>query len=106
MKTNVVSLTYEIELQPGEELTLPESLVKSLGAGRWLITVRPLPAPPVRDHNAFLDSYAPEDEGLYDDDVGQTAPETQAAVSKGFYSAFLDSYAPEDEGLYDDDSAR
>jgi hypothetical protein len=64
MKTNVVNLTYEIELQPGEELTLPESLVKSLGAGRWTITVRPLPAPRVRDHNAFLDSYAPEDEGL------------------------------------------
>jgi hypothetical protein len=42
MKTNVVSLTYEIELQPGEELMLPVSLVKSLGAGRWLITVRPL----------------------------------------------------------------
>ena len=31
MKSNVVSLTYQIELQPGEELTLPEALVKSLG---------------------------------------------------------------------------
>lgn len=106
MKSNVVSLTYQIELQPGEELTLPESLVKSLGAGRWLITVRPLPPPSVHEHNAFLDSYAPEDEGLYDDDVGQLTPETQAAISKGLYSAFLDSYAPEDEGLYDDDSTR
>jgi len=106
MKSNVVSLTYEIELQPGEELSLPESLVKSLGAGRWLITVRPLSARSVRDHNAFLESYAPEDEGLYDDHVDQLTPEAQAAISKGFYSVFLDSYAPEDEGLYDDDTAR
>ncbi|MFL5804933.1 MAG: hypothetical protein ACJ8CR_24705, partial [Roseiflexaceae bacterium] len=80
------------------------SLVKSLGAGRWLITVRPLPAAQLHDSNAFLDSYAPEDEGLYDDDVAQLTPEAQAAISKGFYSAFLDSYAPEDEGLYDDDT--
>jgi len=106
MKSTVVSLTYEIELQPGEELMLPESLVKSLGAGRWLITVRPLSAPQANVCDAFLDSYAPEDEGLYDDDVAPLAPETQVAISKGFYSAFLDSYAPEDEGLYDDDSAR
>ena len=106
MKSNVVSLTYEIELQPGEELSLPESLVKSLGAGRWLITVRSLSASSLRDHNAFLESYAPEDEGLYDDDVDQLTPEAQATISKGFYSVFLESYAPEDEGLYDDDSAR
>ena len=37
MKTNVVSLTYEIELQPGEELTLPESLRKSLGQDAGLL---------------------------------------------------------------------
>ena len=97
MKSNVVSLTYEIELQPGEELSLPESLVKSLGAGRWLITIRPLSPRSLRDDNAFLDGYAPQDEGLYDDDVEQLRPEAQAAISKGFYSAFLNSYAPEDE---------
>jgi len=106
VKSHVVGLTYEIELQPGEELVLPESLVKSLGAGRWLITVRSLPAAQLLDSNAFLDSYAPEDEGLYDDDVAQLTPEAQAAISKGLYSAFLDSYAPEDEGLYDDDTLR
>ncbi len=104
MKSQVVSLTYEIELQPGEELALPESLVKSLGAGRWLITVRPLPAAQLHDTNAFLDNYAPEDEGLYDDEVKQLSPETQTVIAKGIYSAFLDSYAPEDEGLYDDDA--
>src|SRR5690242_6533953 len=106
MKSSVVRLTYEIELEPGEELTLPDSLVKSLGAGRWLITIEPSIPPHLHDHNAFLNSYAPEDEGLYDDDVGETTPEVEATISKGFYSAFLNSYAPEDEGLYDDDSAR
>ena len=71
MKSNLTNLTYEIELQPGEKLTLPESLVESVGAGRWLITIEPLAtapsATPIRDHRAFLNSYAPEDEGLYDD---------------------------------------
>ncbi len=71
MKSTVVSLTYEIELQPGEQLVLPESLVKNLGAGRWIVTVQPV-APdnlrrPIRDHTAFLNGYSPEDEGLYDD---------------------------------------
>jgi hypothetical protein len=68
MKDSPVKLTYEIELQPGEKFTLPQALADSIGAGRWLITVRPLrtPASP-RAHRAFLSSYAPEDEGLYDD---------------------------------------
>jgi len=53
-------VTYEIELEPGEELTLPESLNAHINAGRWLITI-------FRSHSAFLNSYAPQDEGLYDD---------------------------------------
>jgi hypothetical protein len=62
------SLAYEVELGPGEKLTLPPSLVEGAGPGRWVITVEPLPAgSPVRDHAAFLRSYGPEDEGLYDD---------------------------------------
>jgi hypothetical protein len=71
MKTNVVSLTYEIELEPGEDLILPESLIKNLGAGRWIVTIQPvLPENAsglIRDHTAFLNGYSPEDEGLYDD---------------------------------------
>jgi len=71
MKDHLVKLTYEIELEPGEKLTLPHGLADRIGAGRWLLTVRPLrtrpsPASP-RVHHAFLSSYAPEDEGLYDD---------------------------------------
>ena len=70
MKSNLINLTYEVELQPGEKLALPKSLVESVSAGHWLITIQPLtPAtpPPIRDHSAFLNSYAPEDEELYDD---------------------------------------
>lgn len=69
MKSKVVNLTYEIELKPGEKLTLPESLLESLGAGSWIITIQPKSNYPVitRTHDAFLKGYAPEDEGLYDD---------------------------------------
>ncbi|HEY9853519.1 MAG TPA: hypothetical protein V6D28_28875 [Leptolyngbyaceae cyanobacterium] len=69
MKTQLVKLTYEIELQPGEKLTLPASLVESIGAGNWIITIQPKQTePPItRSHDAFLRGYAPEDEGLYDD---------------------------------------
>jgi len=71
MRSGLVNLTYEIELQPGEKLSLPESIVENVGAGRWVIIIQPLtsvtPHTPIRSHDAFLNSYAPEDEGLYDD---------------------------------------
>jgi hypothetical protein len=70
MKDTVKSLSYEIQLQPGEKLSLPPSLVERVGAGRWLITVQPVveDRPPIRAHAAFLRGYAPEDDdGLYDD---------------------------------------
>jgi hypothetical protein len=71
MRSSPVSLIYEVEIQPGEKLTLPEPLVESVGPGRWVIRVQPVDAGlaflPIRDHRAFLESYAPEDEGLYDD---------------------------------------
>lgn len=60
IKNSLVNLTYEIELESGEELTLPESLNAHISAGRWPITI-------FRSHSAFLNSYAPQDEGLYDD---------------------------------------
>jgi D-lyxose ketol-isomerase len=73
MKSQPINLTYEIELQPGEALTLPPELTASIGAGRWLITIQPSSnsalsnTQPTRTHDAFLRSYAAEDEGLYDD---------------------------------------
>jgi hypothetical protein len=69
MQSHLVNITYEVELAPGEKLTLPQALVDSIGAGRWVLTLQPLNAAtsflPIRDHSAFLNSYAPEDEGLY-----------------------------------------
>ncbi|MGH7169363.1 MAG: hypothetical protein ACRELF_16760 [Gemmataceae bacterium] len=66
MKDELVRMTYEIELQPGEQLRLPEALVASIGPGRWRLTIQPLRRAPMRSHAAFLNSYAPQDEGLYD----------------------------------------
>jgi hypothetical protein len=71
MNENGVPFTYEIQLKPGEKLTLPESLTNNVSVVRWLITVQRLTpsgssASPVRLHDAFLRGYAPEDEGLYD----------------------------------------
>lgn len=71
MRSQSNKLTYEIDLQPGELLALPPELTASIGAGRWLVTIQPAASPSVslltRSHDAFLNSYAPEDEGLYDD---------------------------------------
>lgn len=71
MKSQPIKLTYEIDLQPGERLVLPPELTASIGAGRWLVTIQPVSSSltplPTRNHNAFLKSYAPEDDGLYDD---------------------------------------
>ncbi|MEM8780818.1 MAG: hypothetical protein AAGF26_18525 [Cyanobacteria bacterium P01_G01_bin.49] len=69
MKSTLVNITYEIELQAGEKLTLPSSLVDKIGAGNWVITIQPKSTEieTIRNHNAFLNGYAPEDEGLYDD---------------------------------------
>jgi hypothetical protein len=69
MKEKVVNLTYQIDLHPGEKLTLPDFLVESVGTGSWIITIQQKPVYPVvtRSHDAFLRGYAPEDEGLYDD---------------------------------------
>lgn len=70
MKDVIDHLEVEIELLPGEKLTLPSSLVDNVGVGRWLITIEPAPqsTASVRHHTAFLAGYAAEDEGLYDDE--------------------------------------
>lgn len=67
MDQKIISLSYEVELKPGEKLTLPPSLLADIGEGRWLITIQQQPKTLVRSHDAFLNGYAPEDEGLYDD---------------------------------------
>ena len=70
-------LTFEVTVEPGQRLTLPEDAVQELGAGRWLVSIQRSESlersaesgvkTVVRDHGAFLKSYADEDESLYDD---------------------------------------
>lgn len=70
MQRNASELSYEIELQPGEKLSLPPALVDQIGPGHWLVSVSAIPAAAaehVRGHTAFLNGYVAEDEGLYDD---------------------------------------
>ena len=70
MKDQLIQLAFTVEIEEGEKLSLPPALVESVGPGRWLLTVRPWPGPVtpvVRLHDAFVNGYAPEDEGLYDD---------------------------------------
>lgn len=66
MKNQLIQMTFEVDLENNEKLELPEHLIKNLGAGKWLITIQPKAALPVRNHAALLNSYAEEDEGLYD----------------------------------------
>lgn len=71
MQSNLTEIIYDVQLQPGEMLTLPKGAEKVVGPGHWIVSIRPAspegPDNKVRDHAAFLSSYAPEDEGLYDD---------------------------------------
>jgi hypothetical protein len=67
MKGKLIQMTFEVDLENNEKLELPENLITNLGAGRWLITIQPKTTEPIRAHTAFLNSYAEEDEGLYDD---------------------------------------
>jgi hypothetical protein len=64
-------LSFEVELGPGDKLTLPPSVASSIGPGHWRVTISSIDelsaAESGRGHSAFLASYAPEDEGLYDD---------------------------------------
>lgn len=69
MKHSTTNITCEINLQPGETLKLPDSIIKQIGAGKWIVTIQSKPQETeiTRNHQAFLNGYAPEDEGLYDD---------------------------------------
>ena len=69
MKAQLARMTFNIELQSGEKLTFPPEMIASVGEGRWTITVQPADDSEqlIRNHSAFLSSYSPEDEGLYED---------------------------------------
>jgi hypothetical protein len=71
MQASPGPISVTIEVAPGQKLCLPSSIVDSIGPGHWVVTISPVGDEElnrrVRGHTAFLNSYAPEDEGLYDD---------------------------------------
>jgi hypothetical protein len=67
MQSKVTEIIYDVILQPGEELTLPQEAAGILGPGHWTVSIRPASEDTPRNHAAFLNSYTSEDEGLYDD---------------------------------------
>jgi hypothetical protein len=71
MQSSDAEITFDVHLSPGEALSLPSDVTAAIGPGHWLVSIRPAEVGsrprPVRDHSAFLNSYVPEDEGLYDD---------------------------------------
>jgi len=72
MRKTQGTLSCQIDLHPGEKLVLPDEIQQQVGPGLWLVTICPVDGPEtvsIRDHQAFLNGYAPEDEGLYDGTV-------------------------------------
>lgn len=67
MNTRLTEITYDVQLAPGEMLSLPKEWGDILGPGHWVVSIRPAQEESVQMHAAFLKSYSPEDEGLYDD---------------------------------------
>lgn len=72
MHSKVTEIIYDIQLQPGEVLSLPKDAKPILGPGHWLVSIKPADTAEsqsgfIRNHSAFMSSFAPEDEGLYDD---------------------------------------
>jgi len=67
MKNQLLKLAFEVEIEEGEQLNLPSSIVQRIGKGKWVITIQPKTLVSDRLHSFFLNSYVPEDEGLYDD---------------------------------------
>jgi hypothetical protein len=69
MKNQLLNLTFEVEVQQGEKLVIPDAAVEGVGEGKWMIAIQPpsLTSSITLSHDSFLSNYSPEDEGLYDD---------------------------------------
>jgi hypothetical protein len=71
MDSKPTEFNYDVRLQPGEALSLPKEAAEIIGPGHWFLSIRPAgdtsEREVARNHAAILNSYAPEDEGLYDD---------------------------------------
>ncbi len=41
MKNQLLKLAFEVEIEEGEQLNLPSSIVQGIGKGKWVITIQP-----------------------------------------------------------------
>lgn len=39
MKNQLLKLAFEVEIEEGEQLNLPSSIVQGIGKGKWVITM-------------------------------------------------------------------
>ena len=68
MKNQLLNLTFEVEVQQGKKLIIPDAVVEGVGEGKWTIAIQPSLSSSISlSHDSFLSSYSPKDEGLYDD---------------------------------------
>lgn len=71
MESKINEIVYDVELLLGEAFSIPKTAPQILGPGHWRVSIKPVnmldSGEPPRDHAGFLNSYSPEDEGLYDD---------------------------------------
>ncbi len=52
MESKFIEITFDVQLQPGEPLYLPQDAAAIIGPGHWLVSIRPADTP-VRDHGDF-----------------------------------------------------
>lgn len=60
-------LSCEIQVRPGEAISLPPEITERVGAGRWLVTITPVVqhATPVRVSDRSLADYELADHGIH-----------------------------------------
>jgi hypothetical protein len=70
-QSKITEVVYEVDLKPGEAFSLPADVAQILGPGHWRVSItaggNSHQTMAAGAYTAFLRSYAPEDEGLYDD---------------------------------------
>ncbi len=67
MEDQFSTLSFEVKVNEGEEFTIPDSIIKKVSTGDWIITIQPKSSTSKRSHKAFLNGYCQEDENLYEE---------------------------------------
>ncbi|MFN9672965.1 MAG: hypothetical protein ACK552_10455 [Microcystis sp.] len=56
MKNQLLKLAFEVEIEEGEQLNLPSSIVQGIGKGKWVITIQPKTLVSDHLHSSFWNS--------------------------------------------------